>query len=90
MDADKVSSAYADVSVVVARHVPDANCFNGDAGAANKVWSDHKSWSLDKPIRVMRENLQWKISAALKCLDRSRQNSFFADMSVAIAEAAMR
>ena len=35
----------------------------------------------------MRENLRWKVASALKCLDGSKQISFFADVSVSIARA---
>jgi hypothetical protein len=90
MDAERLSNAFADISVVVARYVPNANCFGGDEGVAAPVWSDHKAWGLSKGVGIMRENLQWKIVSALKCMDHSKQISFFADVSVPIAGASSR
>lgn len=90
MDAEALSSTFANISVIIARYVPDANCFGGDAGVASTDWSGHKSWGLSKGVDVMRDNLQWKIALALKCMDRSKQISFYADVSVPIAGASSR
>jgi hypothetical protein len=87
---DRLSSAFADISIVVAKYVPRAACFGGDAGAVSSDWSGHKTWSQSKGAEEMLGNLQQKISSALRCMDRPRQNSFFADLSVAIAEAGSR
>jgi hypothetical protein len=86
MDGENLSNVFADISVTVATYVPDANCFGGDAGVASTDLSGHKSWGLSKGVDVMRENLHWKIASALKCMKRSKQISFFADVSVPIAE----
>lgn len=80
-----LSERFADVSVIIARYVPDASCFGGDAGVVNTSSSDHKAWGLSQGADGMRTNLEWKIASALKCLDRSRQASFYADVSVALA-----
>ena len=80
-----LSERFADVSVIIARYVPDASCFGGDAGVVNNSSSDHKAWGLRQGADGMRTNLEWKIASALKCLDRSRQASFYADVSVALA-----
>lgn len=85
MNAQRLAERYADVSVIIAGYVPDANCFGGDAGVINNKASDHKAWGLTQGANGMRENLEWKIGAALKCLVGSRQASFFADVSVALA-----
>lgn len=85
MNAQRLAERYADVSVVIAGYVPDANCFGGDAGVVNNNASDHKAWGLNQGANGMRENLEWKTGAALKCLVGSRQASFFADVSVALA-----
>ncbi|MGI9066627.1 MAG: caspase family protein [Pyrinomonadaceae bacterium] len=90
MDAETLSSAFGNMSVIIARYVPDANCFGGDAGVASTDWSGHKSWGLSKGVDIMRDNLQWKIGSALKCMDRSKQISFYADVSVPIAGAQPR
>jgi hypothetical protein len=85
MNADRLSEPYADASVVVAKYVPDANCFDGDAGVVNTSQSEHKSWGLSQGSDSMRSNLEWKTASAFKCLNSSRHASFFADVSVALA-----
>lgn len=85
MNVDRLSSAFASVSVIIAKYVPDAKCFGGDAGVVGANWSNHKSWGMSKGVDIMVNNLQWKMAAAMKCMDRSHQLSFFADVSVAIA-----
>jgi hypothetical protein len=85
MDVDQLSSVFANISVIVARYVPDANCFGGDRGVVNTKWSDHKGWGMSKGANAMLNNLQFKMAAALKCMDRPQQNEFFADVSVAMA-----
>ncbi len=90
MDAESLSEAFANVSVIIARYAPDANCFGGDVGSTSTVGSDHKAWGLSQGADAMRGNLEWKIASALKCMDRSKQISFFADVSVPIAGAQSR
>lgn len=87
MDAERLSNAFASISVIVARSVPDANCFDGDAGVVATDLAGHKTWGLSKGVAVMRDNLQWKAGTALNCLSRSRQAAFYADVSVAVASA---
>lgn len=90
MDGEKLANAFADISVIVARYVPGANCFGGDAGVTSTDWSGHKTWGLSKGVDVMRENLHRKIASALKCTKRTKQSSFFADLSIPIAAASSR
>jgi hypothetical protein len=85
MNAERLSEPYADASVVVARYVPDANCFDGDAGVVNTSQSDHKVWGLSRGSDSMRRNLEWKSTSAFKCLNTTKHASFFADVSVALA-----
>jgi hypothetical protein len=85
MNVDQLSSVFANISVIVARYVPEAKCFGGDRGVVSTKWSDHKGWGMSKGADAMLNNLQFKMAAALKCLDRPQQNSFFADVSVAMA-----
>ena len=87
MDAERLSSAFATISVIVARSVPDANCFGGDAGVVATDLAGHKAWGLGRGAAVMRDNLQWKTVTALNCLSRSQQAAFYADVSVAVASA---
>lgn len=85
MNAEALSDRFADASVIIASYVPDSNCFGGDTGVVSNNGSDHKAWGLSQGADAMRGNLEWKISSALKCLERSRQASLFADVSVALA-----
>jgi Caspase domain len=88
MDAQRLGEAFANVSVIIAKYVPDANCFGGDAGATSTNGADHKAWGVSQGADVMRRNLQWKIAGAMKCLNRSNQVSLFVDVSIPIASAA--
>ncbi len=83
--AETLSDRYADASVIIASYVPDANCFGGDSGVVSNNRSDHKAWGSSQGAEGMRSNLEWKISSALQCLQRPRQASLFADVSVALA-----
>ena len=87
MDAERLSNAFAAISVLIARYVLDANCFGGDAGAVSTDPAGHKSWGLSRGAAVMRDNLQWKAVTALNCLSRSQQAAFYADVSMAVASA---
>ena len=89
MTDDLLASAFADISVAIAKAVPNASCFGGDSGVVGTDWSAHKNAFSDSPNRRERllTNLKWKMSAALNCLDRTRQTGFFADVSVLIANA---
>ncbi len=86
---DQLSSAFADYSVIIARYAQNAACFSGDRGVINTDWSAHKAWARAKSRSQLLSNLQWKMAAAFKCLDRASQSSFFADSSVATAKAAL-
>ena len=85
MNVDQLSSVFANISVIVPRYVSDANCFGGDRGVVSTKWSDHKGWGTSKGADAMLNNVQFKMAAALKCMDRAQQNDFFADVSVAMA-----
>lgn len=87
INADAMSTTFANVSVVVARYVSDPKCFDGDGGVLSTVASDHKAWGAKQSPETMLGNLQWKFASALKCLDRPKQVSFFADASAALAGA---
>jgi hypothetical protein len=87
MTADQLSSAFATISVIIAKYIPNANCFNGDRGVVDSNWANHKNWGAGQGTQGMLNNLEWKILSAFKCIDRSQQAAFFADVSVAIATA---
>ena len=90
LGADELSSAFADISVLVAKYVPNSNCFNGDTGVSSNDWLAHQRWGQARGRQTMLDNVKWKVSSAMKCLGRSDQVSFFADVSVAIAKANAR
>jgi hypothetical protein len=87
ISSDQLSSAFAEFSVLIARHVPNAACFNGDRGVLNTDWSAHEAFARTRSRNQLYNNLQWKVAAAFRCLDRASQASFFADLSVPIARA---
>jgi len=88
VNSDHLSSVFADASVIIARYVPQAACFRNDPGAVSTDYGAHQAWARPLDRRLVLNNLQWKVASALKCLDRARQASFFADLSVAIAKGA--
>jgi hypothetical protein len=85
MDVERLSNAFAQMSVIVAQYVPDAHCFGGDAGVVATHPASHKSWGVSKGATGMRENLQWKVAAAFQCLNPTQQAAFYADVSVIVA-----
>jgi len=89
MNADSLSSAFADISVTTARYVPDARCFDGDEGVIGTDRAAHKNAFANSPARMehLLGNLKWKMGAALNCLHQSEQASYFADVSVLMANA---
>ena len=90
MSEEALANAFANISVIIARDVSDANCFGGDSGAVVTDRESHKSWGLSNGVKAMRENLQWKTASGFKCLDREKQSSLFADVSVSLATAPPR
>ncbi len=87
---EQLSNYFADISVLVARSAPNPACFNGDRGSAGTDRRKHQEWARDKGRQVMLENIEWKVSAALHCMDRERQSALFADVSVVIAQGRVR
>ncbi|HEX6190633.1 MAG TPA: hypothetical protein VFZ40_21460 [Pyrinomonadaceae bacterium] len=87
VNAEKLSSAFADVSVIIADRAGRANFPPGDKDAASSNWSTHKNWAARQDPKGALENLQRKLSAAFAYLSRSQKDLFFADVSVAMAKA---
>ena len=85
--SEKLSSAFADVSVIIADRAAKANFSSDDKDAASTNWSTHKNWAARQGPKVSLDNLQQRLSAAFKYLSRSQQDLFFADVSVAMAKA---
>jgi hypothetical protein len=89
---------FAAISVIIARYVPDAACFNGDRGAVDPDPAGHKNWANVKGRGAALNNLKAKAMAAVDCLDsseiqdargnvvrRSKRFSYYADVSVLAA-----
>jgi hypothetical protein len=90
LNDSQLSNFFADISVLVGRNAPNRACFNGDRGPTGTDRRKHQDWARDKGRQAMLENIEWKISSALRCMDRERQNRFFADVSVVIAQGRVR
>lgn len=80
-------NAFADMSVIIANYVSDPACFNGDGGAVGRDREGHAGWARTKSRQQLRDNLNWKVQSAFRCLDREHQVAFFADISAAVARA---
>ena len=85
--SEKLSSAFADISVIIADRASSANFSSDDKDATSTNWSTHQNRAARQDPKVSLENLQQRLSAAFKYLSRSLQDSFFADVSVAMAKA---
>lgn len=81
----QVFDLFADISVVIARYVPNAACFNGDGGAVATDLAGHRDWARERGRMVALDNLKAKASVALDCLNGSKRASYYADVSVLAA-----
>jgi hypothetical protein len=82
---DRLVSAFANISVLIAHYVPNAACFNGNRGVIGTDAAAHREWARARSRAVVLNNLQLKVSAAMNCLDRNRLVDFFADVAVVLA-----
>jgi hypothetical protein len=87
---EQIFDAFADISLIVARYVPNAACFKGDSGVVGTDRAGHRSWAKAKGRTAALPALQWKVLAALDCIDRSRQFSYYADVSTSVAVGGQR
>ena len=85
--AENLSSAFADVSVIIADRTAKANFAADDKDAASPIWSTHKTWADRQGPKVSLDSLKQRLSAAFNYLSRSQKDLFFADVSVAMAKA---
>ncbi len=85
--SEKLSSAFADVSVIIADRAAKADFSADDKDAASPIWSTHKNWAARQGPKVSLDNLKQRLSAAFNYLSRSQKDLFFADVSVAMAKA---
>jgi hypothetical protein len=86
LNENQLANYFADISVIVARDTPNPACFNGDRGSIGTDPRRHQEWARGKGRDIMLENVEWKFSAAMHCMDRDRQAALFADVSIAIAQ----
>lgn len=71
------ADAFANYSVIIAQYVQKATCFNNDPGAINTNRETHYNWAKTKSRQQLLQNLQWKITAAFKCLDSTGNKKTF-------------
>lgn len=82
---EQLFDTFADISVTIARYVPDAGCFDGDAGVVTTDRLGHRNWAKERGRNGALSALQSKALAALNCLNGSKLQSYYADVSVLIA-----
>jgi hypothetical protein len=70
LNDDQLSSAFADLSVVIAHWAHNYTCFGEDPGAGSEDWSGHEEWARTRNRSELVSNLQWKIRTAFKCISR--------------------
>lgn len=87
VSAERLSSAFADVSIIIADRAAKANFSADDKDAASSNWSTHKNWAAHQGPKISLDNLQQRLSAAFSYLSRSQKDLFFADVSVALSKA---
>ncbi|HEY3027299.1 MAG TPA: WSC domain-containing protein [Pyrinomonadaceae bacterium] len=85
VSGDQLAKGFGQMSGIIADYVSNPACFNNDPAVTGKDRSAHERWARTKTREQVRDNLQWKAVAAMKCLDRDYQVAFFADESVALA-----
>src|SRR5262249_38365786 len=86
----QLAEQFGDISVVVARYVPNAACFNGDAGVVGTDASAHTKWARQRGRTVVLDNLKSKVLAAVDCVESSKRAAYFADVSVLVAGGALK
>ena len=89
MQFNQLADTFANISVIIPNYVTDARCFGGDAGPLNTNRTYHKDWA-DRQGRAdaVLKNLESKTGQAFACVDSSKQVDLFADVSLALAQAA--
>jgi hypothetical protein len=87
VSSEKLSSAFADISVIIADRAAKAHFSADDKDAASSSWFTHKNRAARQDPKVSLDNLRQRLSAAFTYLSRSQQDLFFADVSVAMAKA---
>lgn len=90
-DEEQASKVFATISVIIAKAMPDAKVYGGDALVIGTDWEAHRRAFAGRPQRigVLLDNARWKTGLTVKALDQRSQPEFFADVSVALAEGAI-
>ena len=98
LNDDQLSSAFADLSVVIAHWAHNYACFGEDPGAGSEDWSGHQEWARTRNRSDLVSNLQWKIRTAFKCIGRvspkvkpyaPRNSDLFARLCVAMVRGSL-
>ncbi len=76
---------FAAISVIIARYVPNAACFNGDEGVVSTDPVGHRNWAREQGRAAALNNLKSKAAAAIDCMDGAKRFSYYADISVLAA-----
>jgi hypothetical protein len=86
VNGDQLASGFGAMSGIIGDYVSNPACFNNDVAVTGRDRSAHERWARTKSREQVRDNLQWKAVAAMKCLNRDQQVAFFADESAALAK----
>ena len=84
MTDKKVFDLYGDLSVIVAKYAT-SECFPDDVGALSNDHGEHVRWAATQSRAQLQRSLQYILKDGLHCLNRSQQNSYFADVSIGMA-----
>ena len=79
-------ASFANVSAIIGKSTQNISCFANDPGAKNADVLAHYDWAKTKSRQQLLENLQGKIAETFKCLSSQQQKTFFADLSVSVAQ----
>lgn len=85
VNGDELARGFGAMSGIIGDYVSNPACFNNDVAVTGRDRSAHEQWARAKSREQVRDNLQWKAVAAMKCLNRDYQVAFFADESAALA-----
>ena len=85
---DDFFDAYAEISWIVAIYSDDS-CCTSDKGILSKDKKLHRQWARNKGRHEALKALQYKVATALDCFGPIHLHTFYADVSVKLADAAV-
>jgi hypothetical protein len=85
VSGDQLARGFGQMSGIIGDYVSNPACFNNDPNVTGRDRGAHEQWARTKTREQVRNNLQWKAVAAMKCLNRDYQLAFFADESAVLA-----